>query len=71
MLMSKEDYEGGNGALRYPPPWNDDTLFKPSEREIVLKKVMVITGRVHPGESNGSWMMQGFLNYITGNSLNA
>ena len=70
MLMRREDYEGGSG-LRYPPPWNDDTLYKPSEREIVLKKVMVITGRVHPGESNGSWMMQGFLNFITGNSLNA
>ncbi len=50
--MKKTDY---TGAL--PAPWNDDQLYKPSEREIVLKKVMVITGRVHPGESNGSWMM--------------
>ena len=29
------------------------------------KKVVIITGRVHPGESNASFMMEGFLNYIT------
>ena len=35
------------------------------------KKYLIVTGRVHPGESNGSWMMQGFLKYITGDSLEA
>ena len=32
---------------------------------------MVISGRVHPGESNASWMMKGFIDYLTGPSLDA
>lgn len=28
------------------------------------KKVVVVTGRVHPGESNASYMMEGFLKFI-------
>lgn len=35
------------------------------------KKFIVVTGRVHPGESNASWMMQGFIKAIMGNSLQA
>lgn len=35
------------------------------------KKYMIITGRVHPGESNSSFMMQGFIKSIMGNSLQA
>lgn len=30
-----------------------------------LKKVVVVTGRVHPGESNASFMMEGFISFIT------
>jgi murein tripeptide amidase MpaA len=30
-----------------------------------LKKVVVLTGRVHPGESNSSFMMEGFITFIT------
>ena len=26
---------------------------------------VVFTARVHPGETNSSWMMQGILNYLT------
>lgn len=33
------------------------------------KKYMIITGRVHPGESNSSYMMEGFIRSILGNSL--
>lgn len=35
------------------------------------KKYMIITGRVHPGESNSSFMMQGFVRGLLGNSLQA
>ena len=35
------------------------------------KKYIIITGRVHPGESNSSWMMQGFINFIVGKSRQA
>jgi hypothetical protein len=33
------------------------------------KKYVILTGRVHPGESNGSLMMQGFIKYLLGNTL--
>ena len=35
------------------------------------KKVVIMTGRVHPGESNASLMMEGFIRFITGNSHSA
>lgn len=31
------------------------------------KKVIVLTGRVHPGESNSSFMMEGFIKFICSN----
>lgn len=35
------------------------------------KKYMIVAARVHPGESNASFIMQGFLKFITGNSQEA
>ncbi|KAF5302932.1 hypothetical protein FQA39_LY02112 [Lamprigera yunnana] len=35
------------------------------------KKTIVVTARIHPGETPSSWMMKGFLDFITGNSLTA
>ena len=32
------------------------------------KRVIIMTGRVHPGETNSSYMMEGFIKFITGNS---
>ena len=35
------------------------------------KDLVVITARVHPGETNSSWVLHGFLKFITGNSKKA
>ncbi|KAI5645151.1 zinc carboxypeptidase domain-containing protein [Phthorimaea operculella] len=43
----------------------------PNELEPRKKKAVVITARVHPGETPSSWMMKGFLDYLTGDSSQA
>ena len=35
------------------------------------KKGVMITARVHPGESNSSWMMKGLIDFLVGDSLEA
>ncbi|XP_021353339.1 uncharacterized protein LOC110450250 isoform X7 [Mizuhopecten yessoensis] len=49
------------------------TITSPSQNpeDIKHKKAVVITSRVHPGECNASWMMKGFLDYLTGSSADA
>lgn len=35
------------------------------------KEIIFTTARVHPGETHGSWMMQGFLDFITSDAFDA
>ena len=35
------------------------------------KKNVLITGRIHPGESNGSHVLNGYINFLCGNSPHA
>ncbi|XP_036883902.1 cytosolic carboxypeptidase 2 isoform X2 [Sturnira hondurensis] len=49
------------------------TITNPSRtpQEAAAKKGVVLSARAHPGESNGSWVMKGFLDFILGNSPDA
>uniref|UniRef100_A0A8C8SW90 Peptidase M14 domain-containing protein n=1 Tax=Pelusios castaneus TaxID=367368 RepID=A0A8C8SW90_9SAUR len=49
------------------------TITSPSEsgKEGKRKAAVILTARVHPGETNSSWIMKGFLDYILGNSSDA
>ena len=35
------------------------------------KEAVVLSSRVHPGETNASWMMRGVLDFLTGDSVEA
>jgi hypothetical protein len=35
------------------------------------KKAVVITARVHPGEANSSYIMEGIIKFLVGNSREA
>ncbi|XP_067833617.1 cytosolic carboxypeptidase 2-like [Heptranchias perlo] len=49
------------------------TITSPSRTQEAspAKKAVVVTARVHPGETNGSWVMTGFLDHILGSSDDA
>ncbi|XP_014240982.1 cytosolic carboxypeptidase Nna1 isoform X2 [Cimex lectularius] len=51
--------------LTVTDPTEDDSNTKPK------KKAVVMTARVHPGESPASWMMKGVMDFITGDSAQA
>ncbi|XP_053417735.1 cytosolic carboxypeptidase 2 isoform X3 [Nycticebus coucang] len=49
------------------------TITNPSQtpQQAAAKRAVVLSARVHPGESNGSWIMKGFLDFILSKSPDA
>uniref|UniRef100_A0A8C3HUZ2 Peptidase M14 domain-containing protein n=1 Tax=Chrysemys picta bellii TaxID=8478 RepID=A0A8C3HUZ2_CHRPI len=49
------------------------TITSPSQNPgaTAAKKAVVLSARVHPGETNGSWVMRGFLDFILSDSPDA
>nr|XP_056706871.1 cytosolic carboxypeptidase 2 [Euleptes europaea] len=49
------------------------TITNPSKSAVAAaaKKAVVLSARVHPGETNSSWVMRGFLDFILSDSLDA
>ena len=47
------------------------TSFGSEPEAIRARKGVVISSRVHPGETGASWMLHGMLDYLTGPTLNA
>eukprot|EP00055_Hartaetosiga_balthica_P016386 m.103392 g.103392 ORF g.103392 m.103392 type:complete len:1433 (+) comp9094_c0_seq2:74-4372(+) len=47
------------------------TNFGVTQMEMASRKGVVISARVHPGESNSSWMMKGFIDFVTADTPDA
>lgn len=47
------------------------TNFSSDPVDIAVRKSIILTSRVHPGESNASWMMNGVIEFLVGDSENA
>ena len=47
------------------------TSFACDPEELAKRKGIVISSRVHPGESNSALVMEGIIDYLTGPSLGA
>jgi hypothetical protein len=47
------------------------TSFDDNPEALRGRRGVVLSSRVHPGESNSSWMMKGAIDFLTGNTLDA
>lgn len=47
------------------------TNFTSSPEEISDRQAIILTSRVHPGESNASYIMEGVIDYLVGESSGA
>eukprot|EP00750_Incisomonas_marina_P011877 INCI16428.3.p1 GENE.INCI16428.3~~INCI16428.3.p1 ORF type:complete len:848 (+),score=151.28 INCI16428.3:213-2756(+) len=47
------------------------TSLDSDRQRISMRKGIVVTARVHPGETNASWMMKGVIDYLCGDSVDA
>jgi len=47
------------------------TDFESDQEEDGLKKGIILSARVHPGETSNSYVMEGIIRFLTGQSENA
>lgn len=47
------------------------TNFASVPEDIALRQAVILTARVHPGESNASWMMKGAIDFLVSNDEKA
>lgn len=47
------------------------TNFTSDPQEIAVRKAAILTSRVHPGESNASFMMKGVIDFLISDDENA
>mmetsp|Transcript_116018 Transcript_116018/g.161037 ORF Transcript_116018/g.161037 Transcript_116018/m.161037 type:complete len:90 (+) Transcript_116018:1895-2164(+) len=47
------------------------TNFLSTQDQIAERKAIILSSRVHPGESNSSFIMEGIIDFILGNSSEA
>jgi hypothetical protein len=47
------------------------TNFASDPLEISIRKSVILTARVHPGETNASWMMKGIIDFLVGEDAHA
>ncbi len=47
------------------------TNFLSSEQDISQRDAIIITGRIHPGESNASFIVEGILGFLVSNEPEA
>ena len=47
------------------------TNFTSVPEEIAVRKAIILTSRVHPGESNASYMIKGVIDYLISEDENA
>nr|XP_045581248.1 cytosolic carboxypeptidase 1-like [Procambarus clarkii]XP_045581249.1 cytosolic carboxypeptidase 1-like [Procambarus clarkii]XP_045581250.1 cytosolic carboxypeptidase 1-like [Procambarus clarkii] len=70
VLPSKVFYS--NQVLCYTLNGNAVPLLTITTKDTIKdKEIIFLTARVHPGESNSSWVMEGVLNFLLGNSPEA
>ena len=43
------------------------TNFKSTQDQIAKRKCIILTGRVHPGESNSSYVVEGLIQFLVSN----
>lgn len=47
------------------------TNFSSTPEDIAVRKAIILTARVHPGESNASWMMKGVIDFLVSDEQKA